>query len=152
MWNLFEKGSIWKKHVGRGYFNWPSKCHSGRNFCCYMRSFGSFTMAVILKDKKIKSHCTTPGKSLKSIFLQILYLLFFDIKPPNNQSCFLQLFFSWAVEKGDKLFIDPKLTKNLFGIKKFFLFFFNCWNWGKFVKKNWGKNWLFGGLMSWPRY
>ena len=23
------------------------------------------TMAVILKDKKIKSHCTTPGKSLK---------------------------------------------------------------------------------------
>ena len=52
------------------------------------------TMAVILKDKKIKSHCTTPGKSLKSIFLQILYLLFFDIKPPNNQSCFLQLYFS----------------------------------------------------------
>jgi hypothetical protein len=39
------------------------------------------TMAVILKDKKIKSHCTTPGKSLKSIFLQILYLVF-DIKQP----------------------------------------------------------------------
>ena len=25
------------------------------------------TMAVILKDKKIQSHCTTPGKYLKSI-------------------------------------------------------------------------------------
>ena len=61
-----------------------------------------------------------------------------DIKPPNHQSCFSQLFYEffsvWAVEKENKLFVGLKL-RFFFWTNKNFVFFFNCLNWDKFVVK-----------------
>ena len=37
------------------------------------------TMAVILKDKKIQSHCTTPGKYLSILWLFSGFFEFFEL-------------------------------------------------------------------------
>ena len=43
------------------------------------------TMAVILKDKKIRSHCTTPGKYLKSL---LDFSIFSEFGKIWSLSCF----------------------------------------------------------------
>ena len=92
---------------------------------CYLKE-----VWTIIRSIKYRAEAGTYLKLLENFGL--VYYLVRDIKPPNDQSCFLQFFNELstvvAVETENKLFIGPKQVLFQFWINEKFVFFFNCSN------------------------